>query len=81
MRGKIQMAGNSHHVVTNSNGGWSVKRDGSERAIKNFGSRDSAIDFGKKVSRNACSELVIHRKDGTIQSKVIEGQCLNALRG
>lgn len=75
------MAGNSHHVVTNPSGGWSVRKDGSERAIRNFDSKYSAIDFGKKVSRNACSELVIHRKDGTIQSKFIEGQCLNALRG
>lgn len=63
------MAKNSHHVVTNPNGGWSVKTEGSSRSIRNFSTQKDAIEYGRDLSRNSSSELVIHRKDGTIQSK------------
>jgi len=62
------MAKISHHVVPSPEGGWNVKKGGSEKASKHFEKKDEAVSYGRIVSRNQDSELVIHGKDGTIQS-------------
>lgn len=61
------MTRKTHHVVPNPEGGWNVKKGGAERASKTFASKDGAVSYGRKVSRNSRTELVIHRKDGTIE--------------
>lgn len=58
----------THHVVPASDGGWNVKKGGSEKASKHFDKKVEAIDYGRKVSKNQESELVIHKKDGRIQN-------------
>lgn len=63
------MAKNSHHIVPNSNGGWSVKKSGSTRASKAFNTQQDAVEYGKIISANSKSDLIIHRSDGTIQGK------------
>ena len=63
----------SHHIVPDPNGGWNVKPGGGERAIKHFPTKQNAIDFGREVSQNQHSELVIHGKDGKIQSSDSHG--------
>ena len=45
-----------------------LKKGGSDRASKHFNNKDDAISFAKKVSQNQNTELVVHRKDGTIQN-------------
>lgn len=67
------MARKSHHVVSNPNGGWSVKKGGSSRAAKNFDTKTEATKYGRKISRNQKTELVIHKKDGRIQSSDSHG--------
>lgn len=62
------MARKSHHVVPNPEGGWNVKKGGADRASKTFEKKEKAVDFARQVSRNQRTELVIHKKDGTIQS-------------
>lgn len=62
------MSRKTQHVVPNTEGGWSVKKGGSTRATKNFGDKDSAVKFGKEVAKHQKAELVIHKKDGTIQN-------------
>ena len=37
------------------------------------GSKEDAVKIGRKLSRNAGSELVIHGKDGRIQQKDSQG--------
>ncbi|MDE2979933.1 MAG: DUF2188 domain-containing protein [Gemmatimonadota bacterium] len=63
----------SHHVVPNPDGGWDVKRSGSERASRHFDTKAEAVDAGREISRNQRTEFVIHRKDGTIQRKDSHG--------
>lgn len=63
------MAKNDHHVVSNPSGGWSVKRDGATRASRHFDNKETAINWGRKISQSCSSDLVVHRRDGTIQSK------------
>jgi len=65
--------GKSHHVVPNPNGGWDVKRSGASRASGHFDRKADAVDAGRAISRNQRTELVIHRKDGTIQQKDSHG--------
>lgn len=60
------MTRNSYHVSAAPNGGWSVRRGGAQRANKNFEEKSAAINYGRTLSINSKSELVIHRKDGTI---------------
>lgn len=61
-----------HHVVP-SNDGWNVIKGGGERAIKHFDRKQEAVDYGRQVSKNQESELIIHRKDGTIQNSDSHG--------
>jgi hypothetical protein len=63
----------SHHVVPDPDGGWNVKKGGATRASKHFETRDEAVSWGRDVSRNQGSELVIHKRDGTIYRKDSHG--------
>lgn len=57
----------THHVVPNPEGGWGVKKGGSEKASKIFETKEPAIEYARKISKNQKSELIIHKKDGSIQ--------------
>ena len=59
----------SHHVVPDPDGGWNVRKGGSERASKHFRTQRAAIQRARHVSQNQHTELVIHRRDGTIRRK------------
>lgn len=67
------MAKDSYHIVPAPKGGWNVKKGGAKRASKHFQKKDSAVDYGRDSSRKNRGELVIHRKDGTIQKKASHG--------
>jgi len=58
----------THHVVPNPDGGWDVKKGGSERASKHFDRKGEAVDAGRQISRNQKSEFIIHGKNGRIQN-------------
>ncbi|MCX2477292.1 DUF2188 domain-containing protein [Pedobacter sp. MC2016-05] len=62
------MAKKSNHVVPSSSG-WAVKKSGSSRASKTFDNKESAISYGKELSKNEKTELYIHKKNGMIQDK------------
>lgn len=61
------MARKTQHVVPSSKGGWNVKKGGSKRASGNFDTQKEAIEYATGISKNQKSELLIHRKDGTIR--------------
>jgi hypothetical protein len=63
------MSKNTHHVVPAPNGGWNIRKGGSNRASKHFDNKKEAEDWARQVSMNQKSELVIHKRDGTIQRK------------
>lgn len=58
----------NQHVVPN-NGNWQVKREGAERATKNFTRQQEAIDYARGIANNQQGELIIHRRNGTIRDK------------
>lgn len=61
------MARHTHHVVHNPNGGWDVKRGGSQRASAHADTKAVAEKIGRGISRNQGTEFIIHGLDGKIQ--------------
>lgn len=62
------MARKTHHVVPNPDGGWDVKKGGSERTSGHYRTKKEAEEAGRVISRDQGSELIIHSKNGKIQS-------------
>lgn len=65
--------GKNQHIVPHK-GGWAVKGEGNTEASSVHPTKQSATDAGRKVARDQNSELVIHGKDGKIQSKDSHGK-------
>ena len=63
----------NQHVVPTKDG-WAVKRAGSQKATKVFGTQQEAIDRGREIARNQQSELLIHGRDGRIREKNTYGR-------
>jgi hypothetical protein len=52
--------------------GWAVEKQGAERAVSLHATKDEALDAARAVVANhKPSELVIHRKDGSVQDTVV----------
>ena len=62
------MARKTQHVVPDPDGGWNVKKGGAKRASKHFDKKADAENWATDVAKNQNSELIIHKKDGTIQN-------------
>lgn len=69
------------HVVHNQQGGWDVKRGGSERASSHHDTKREAVDEARQVSRSQGTELRIHNRDGRIASSDSHGGDPNPPRG
>jgi hypothetical protein len=66
--GTTAMTPSTHHVVPNRQGGWSVRKSGASRASRHFATKKAAKAFGRRVSFNQRTVLIIHHEDGTPQS-------------
>lgn len=60
----------AYHVLPNSKGGWSVTKRGNERATRTFDDKENAEKFGINIAKSHTAELVVHKKDGSIQKRV-----------
>lgn len=58
----------NYHIVPNPDGGWDVKRENAKRSSGHYGTKKEAMDAGRRMSINQGTELIPHRKDGTIQN-------------
>ena len=65
---KETMARKEHHIVPNPNGGWDVKRENAKRSSGHYETKKEAMDAGRRMSIHQGTELIPHRKDGTIQN-------------
>lgn len=63
------MAGKNQHVVPTPNGNWGVRGEGNSKITKETSTQTQAIDIARDIAKNQESEVVIHRKDGTIRDK------------
>jgi len=66
------MSGRNQHVVPH-NGKWAVRGEGNTKVTKQFDTQAEAIEFGRSISRNQESELLIHRPDGRIRARDSHG--------
>ena len=57
------------HVVPHEEG-WAVKGEGNERYTGVYKYQDDAIDRAKEIAKNYGSDVIIHRKDGTIRDRL-----------
>lgn len=62
-----------HHVQPHESGGWEVKKTGNEKASRVLPTKQDAEKTGREISKNQGTELVIHKKDGTIERKDSHG--------
>lgn len=61
------------HVVPNGDD-WAVKGAGNSKATKITSTKQEAINAARTIAKNQGSELIIHGKDGKIQSKDSHGR-------
>ena len=62
------MARKNQHVVPFGNG-WAVKAEGSEKLTIITTRKADAITVAKDLAKNNHSSLIVHKKDGRIQTK------------
>ena len=67
------MARRTHHVVPAPGGGWNVRRGGSKRASAHSAKKADAVSIARTISRMQGTELVIHGRNGRIQSSDSHG--------
>ncbi|MNC78196.1 hypothetical protein D3C75_1303550 [compost metagenome] len=63
----------NQHVVPNGDG-WAIKGEGNSKATKITDTKKDAVDAARTIAKNQGSELIIHGKDGKIQSKDSHGK-------
>lgn len=63
----------NQHVVPHQDG-WAVRGAGAQRATETFDRKSDAVDRGREIARNQGTELLIHGRDGQIQSKDSHGR-------
>lgn len=61
--------GKNQHVTPHPNGGWQIKGEGNQKATKITDTKKEAVNTARQIAKNQESELIIHGKDGKIQSK------------
>lgn len=62
----------NQHVVPHQDG-WAVRGEKTERITTVHPTKQEAVDRGREIARNQGSELVIHGKNGKIQSRDSHG--------
>jgi uncharacterized protein YdaT len=60
--------GKNQHVVPHKTG-WAVEGEGASKATQVFTTQQKAIERVREIAQNQQSEVVIHRRDGTIRDK------------
>jgi hypothetical protein len=55
--------------ITPHKDGWAVRREGGDRASRVTQRKEDAVSIGRDIAQRNGTELIIQRKDGTIQSK------------
>jgi uncharacterized protein YdaT len=63
------MAKKNQHVVPAKGNKWGVKGEGNQRITKKTDTQKEAINVAREIAKKQGSEVVIHRRDGTIRDK------------
>lgn len=63
------MTKKNQHVVPTSNGKWGIRGEGNSKLTRITSTQSEAIKNARDIAKNQHSEVVIHRRDGTIRDK------------
>lgn len=63
----------THRVMPHKDGGWQVKRDGGKRASRRTETKEEAERLAREISGNQETELVLTRRDGSIERRDSHG--------
>lgn len=58
--------GKDQHVVPHEDG-WAIRGEGNQRVTSVHDTQREAAERAREIARNQGSEVVIHRRDGTIR--------------
>lgn len=63
-----------YHVLPKEDG-WRVAREGAERAASVHETKDAAITRGRELAGgDGLGQLIVHRRDGTIETEYTYGE-------
>ena len=65
---KIRSAIRALHVVPKRGEGWVVSKIGDGRITERFSSKQDAMEFAKSVVKSRKTKVIIHDRNGTIQT-------------
>ena len=57
------------HITKHKDGGWQVKRENAQRALRKFDTQKEAIEYAKKIEKEKGIGYIIHKADGTTRKK------------
>ena len=63
-----------YHVIPSPGGGWSVRREGIERAGKVFDTKADAMQHARRLASDSKSDLIEHGRDGRIRDHTSYGR-------
>ncbi len=63
------MGKKNQHVVPTSDGNWGVRGEGNSKLTRITSTQSEAISVAQDIAKNQSTEVVIHRKDGTIRDR------------
>ena len=64
------MSDRKTYHITSKDDHWQVKARGAQRATRLFDTKEKAVEFGREIAKNSeLGQIVIHRKDGVIQTE------------
>ncbi len=66
--GRTRPPTHHQHVVPHEDG-WAVKGEGNQRYTAIYKYQDDAIDRARDIAENYGSDVIIHRKDGSIRDR------------
>jgi uncharacterized protein YdaT len=61
--------GEDLHVLPRKKG-WAIKKEKAERASSVFEKKNEAVSSAREIAKKNNGSLIVHRKTGTIQSKI-----------
>lgn len=58
-----------HVAYSSDSDKWIVKKAGTQTIYGSYETKKDAVDAGRQIAKSLKGELVVHRKDGTIESR------------
>lgn len=57
------------HITKHKDGGWQVKKEGAQRALRKFNTQKEAIEYAKEIEKEKGTGFIIHKADGSTRKK------------